>query len=269
MYKILLPTDFSDNAQCALDYAVHLFAKEACNFYLLHAYHDAPSGSKSKVEMEKDLYVLADDQNKKAQHPEHHFTPVFVVDSLVNALNVSSIDLATDYIIMGTQGVSSILNIFMGSNAVNVIKQLNTCPIITVPAEYHFTAPEEVALANDYRHRFSTDELSSLIKLAKLWDAKVSVVHILSKKSLDEEQQRNKKVLKSGLKEINHDFIEAQMDLSVTSSLVKLEKANPRIAMLALLKTEHGFFDTLLHEPVIRKMAFNTELPLLVLPQLT
>ena len=38
MKKILLPTDFSDNANNAISYAVQLYKNEKCNFILLNTY---------------------------------------------------------------------------------------------------------------------------------------------------------------------------------------------------------------------------------------
>ncbi|MBK5210563.1 MAG: universal stress protein, partial [Flavobacteriaceae bacterium] len=38
MIKILLPTDFSENAYNAIKYAVELFENEESNFYLLNTY---------------------------------------------------------------------------------------------------------------------------------------------------------------------------------------------------------------------------------------
>ena len=36
MRKILIPTDFSENAMNAIKYAIDLFENYNCNFYLLH-----------------------------------------------------------------------------------------------------------------------------------------------------------------------------------------------------------------------------------------
>ena len=41
MKKILIPTDFSDNAYGALAYAAQLYAEEDCTFFLLHSYTPA------------------------------------------------------------------------------------------------------------------------------------------------------------------------------------------------------------------------------------
>ena len=39
MANILIPTDFSDNAWNAVEYAVEFFKNSSCNFYLLHVCH--------------------------------------------------------------------------------------------------------------------------------------------------------------------------------------------------------------------------------------
>lgn len=269
MLKILLPTDFSDNAQKAIDYAVRLLEKEECLFYILHAYHDAPSAAKSRVDLENDLKQLVRSIPKKEQNSKHRFEPVFILDSVVNALNITMIDKAIDYIFMGTKGTSSLLHVFMGSNTVRVIKQLDTCPIIAVPANYEFTPPEEIGFANNLEHRFLTAELSPLIKITKLWDSLLLVIHIYSNKALDNNQKQNREKLKHDLKALRTRFLEVQMEVSITSTLFRLERENSKIGMVALLKTKHGFLENLLHEPVLRKMTFNTEVPLLILPQIT
>ena len=38
MKKILLPTDFSENALNAIHYALHLFKDESCAFFILNTY---------------------------------------------------------------------------------------------------------------------------------------------------------------------------------------------------------------------------------------
>ena len=267
MLNILLPTDFSVNAQKAIDYAVRLFEREACIFYVLHAYHDAPSDVKTRVDLENDLKHLVEILSKK-ENPKHLFKPVFLIESVVNALNITMIDKAIDYTIMGNKGVSSLFNVFMGSNTVRAISQLDTGPIIAVPADYDYDRPEEIVFANNFKHRFIAAELEPLIKVTKLWDSTLSVIHILTGKILEKIQKQNKEALKHALKGVKSRFSEVQMEVSITSSLYKLEKENKKIGMVALLKTKHGILENLFHEPVVRKMTFNTEVPLLILPEI-
>lgn len=268
MLKVLLPTDFSENARKAIDYAVRLFEKEECLFYVLHAYHDAPSATKTKTDLENDLKQLVQTISQERQNPEHNFRSVFMVESLVNALNITMIDMAIDYIFMGTKGVSSLFNVFMGSNTVRVIKQLDTCPIVAVPADYDYAQPEEILFANDFKHHFIAPELKPLIKLTRLWDSTLWAIHLFAGKALDNAQKKNKEALKHALKGVKTRFSEVQMEVSITSTLYKLEMENKKIGMVALLKTKHGFLEGLFHEPVLRKMTFNTEVPLLILPEI-
>ena len=268
MLKILLPTDFSDNAQKAIDYALGLLEKEECTLYLLHAYHDAPSAAATKNDLENALKKLVKSIALKNENQKHYFEQVFLMDSVVNALNITMIDKAINYIFMGTKGVSSLINIFLGSTTVRVIKELDTCPIVAVPADYECTPPKEIVFANDFKHMFIVPELTPIIHFSKLWKSSLYVVHILSEKTLNKEQKQNKKLLKNALKEINTSFLEVPMGTSIASTLYQLEKENNKIGMVSLLKTKHGFFDNLLHEPVLQKMAFQTQVPLLILPQI-
>jgi len=44
MKNILIPTDFSSNADHAIAYAINIFKCERANFYFLHAYADEVYG---------------------------------------------------------------------------------------------------------------------------------------------------------------------------------------------------------------------------------
>lgn len=89
-----------------------------------------------------------------------------------------------------------------------------------------------------------------------------------AKKELDETQKLNKELLRNSLKDIRHRFVKVKKQDSVSSTLNQLEKEYKNIGMVALLKTKHGFFEKLVREPIVRKMAFKTNVPLLVLPQI-
>jgi nucleotide-binding universal stress UspA family protein len=203
MKKIILPTDFSDNAANAIDYAMHLFKEEKCTFYLLHAYHDAPSIPATKLTVEKDLKQLLQRLEKQNNNPKHGFETVIETESVVNLVNRTAIDNGVDYIFMGTKGYSTLHEVFLGSNTVDVIKYLEcACPIVAVPEDYDYDSPEEILFASDFKHRFIAPELVPLVAISKLWDSTVSVVQINTENELSEEQQENKELLKTNLKEL-------------------------------------------------------------------
>ena len=268
MKKIVLPTDFSDNAQNAIDYALHLFEREECIFYLVHAHDGTSSTADSTVNKLKELKKRAKSIKIRNDNPKHRFKSILETDSVLNLVNRTVIDKAVEYVFMGTKGTSALRGIFMGSNTVDVIKHLATCPIVAVPENYDCHLPKEVIFSSDFKHAFIAPELAALIAIAKLWDSTVSVVHINAKKELDDDQKRNKEGLKNNLKEIRSTFKEVIMKKSISSTLYQLEQENEKIGMFALLNTKYSFFEKLLREPVMQIMTFQTNVPLLVLPQI-
>ncbi len=265
MKKILLPTDFSDNAQKAIDYALYLFEKEACILYLMHAYYSAPSASGTKMTAKEDLKQLA--QTLEANNNrKHRFETILETDSVINLVNRTVIDKGVDYVFMGTKGSSALREKFIGGNTTDVLKYLVACPVVTVPDGYDYDLPEEIVFATDFKHTFKNHELAPLITLAKLWNSKLNVVHIHTEKELNDDQKQNKELLKGLLKPIKSKFKEITLEDTIAGTLRNFERENPEIGMAALLRTKHGYFQKLLREPVVRNMAFQTEVPLLVLP---
>ena len=74
MKKILISTDFSNNAYAALFYTVKLFSEEDVQFYLLHSFADSVSALTSRVDIGKSeklmdkLYDEADKDGKQLIH---------------------------------------------------------------------------------------------------------------------------------------------------------------------------------------------------------
>ncbi|MFX0558608.1 universal stress protein [Maribacter sp. CXY002] len=268
MLNILLPTDFSENAQKAIYYAVYLLEREVCKFYFLHAYHDTPSISGNKADSRNDLEKLMERVRIENDNPKHYYEIILETDSLLNLINKTVLNIKMDYIFVGTKGFSTLHEVFMGSNTVDLIKNVHTCPIITVPQTYDYDLPEEIIFASDYEHYYIEPELAPLINMVKLWDSRLSVVHLHAKKQLTSEQERRKELLKHILKEVKTKFKEEIIIKSIAYTLQQLTHENENIGMIALLNTKHSFFQKLLREPVIKNLTFQTNVPLLVLPQL-
>lgn len=269
MKRIVLPTDFSDNAWNAINYALSLFEKEPCTFYVLHAYQVSPSGeSYSKTDTKKKLEQIIHQIHTRVKNPLHGFETVLIVDSLLNAVGRIVIDKDVDYIFMGTKGSSEVKEIFMGSSTVSVIKNIDSCPIVAVPETYSFKHPKEMVFVTDFKHFYGKAEIKPLIDLAQLWGSMLTVTHIKRETELDEYQKRSKEMLKSKLKTVQHRFQDV-VDLfsSVSYVINELAKQNTAAGIIAMLNRKHGFFAKLVREPVIKKVAFKTEVPFLVLPE--
>lgn len=266
MKNILIPTDFSINAQKAIDYAILLFKKEECTFHILHAYQMAPSAPGVKLDSENQLNQIVKKLKAEKENPLHNFKNIMIADTPLSAIDVSIKNNDVDYVFMGTKGAKGLQGIFMGSTTVNVIKNIGPCPIVAVPEKSKYGVPDEIIFTNNFRNPFKKVEIIPLITLVELCKSTLTVVYIKTGKELSNEQKSNKKLLANNLKKVKHQFLEVVMDYSLSSTIHRLEKENKKIGMVAMLKNKHGFFEKLLREPVVRNVTFTTEVPFLVLP---
>lgn len=279
MTRILLPTDFSNNAWNAIQYAIYLYEKVPCTFYILNVSPVRPSGLTSAIKKERettyeimvkesnDKVARIVDQLRESNNVKHHtYEGLSVSDTLVNALKSNIINKNVDYVFMGTQGATGLKEIFLGSNTVSAIKNINICPLVVVPETYDYDIPDVIVFATDYRHLFKHTELKPLIDLAKLWGSAIKVVHITEEKELNAEQKQLKKMLENWFQGIRHSF--EDLDFYPNISLRISQLANEKnVGMIAMLNAKHGFFRRLMREPVIEKVAFRTEVPFLVLSE--
>jgi nucleotide-binding universal stress UspA family protein len=277
---ILLPTDFSVNAKNAINYATHLFEKEECIFYVLNSFEVGASGLSStmgkakntrlyralKEESERNLNALLKELISKNKNRLHEFKGLCIGDSLLNALGKTFLDNNGNYIFMGTKGSSAVKEVFMGSNTVSVIKNLDFCPIVAVPENYHFEIPELLVFATNFEHAYAKAELNPLIGLAKLWDSEITVLHVDTGKKLSQQQETSKNLLIKRLEGIPYKFVEVKGESKISDAIKSYTAKNEKVHMIAMVNYWHSFFERLTRENVINRIAFSTEVPFLVLP---
>ena len=279
MKKILVPTDFSDNAWDALMYAIRLYDDIPTHFYILNTYlvgASRVSNIKNKArnthiyqyakeESEKELKKISTYLNDNLLNEKHNFETISRSGSLFSIIKhfVSSENI--DMIIMGTTGASGAKEIFMGSNTVKMIKNIDICPIISVPKDYKYEEPEVVVFATDFKRHFSAVELNCLIELQIIHNFNLRVIHVKQESELNKTQQLNKDALIKCFNNENIVFEDVHSDSNVSSAINNYtEKLNTQL--VCLLNYEHSFIEQLTHEPIIKKVSFHSSVPLMILP---
>ena len=138
MKRILLPTDFSENAYNAISYALQLFAEDECTFYLLHTYIpvDTTGGmlvnTYSALQLEeatrdaagKRMKLLEEKLLKEYPNPKHSFEKILTFNLVVSEILASVKEYKIDLIIMGTQGATGAKEIFLGTHTMFTIKKV-------------------------------------------------------------------------------------------------------------------------------------------------
>ncbi len=273
---ILIPTDFSTNAENAMNYAVYLFEKIKCTFHVLNTYtldtedsikkNDTPTPIALKNNSAANIKKLILDKKLNNTNPLHTFKGLSINDTLVNAIGRISIDKDIDYLFMGTKGYSGTKGVYMGSNTVKVLLQINFCPIIAVPEGYFYDIPDKIAFATNFKYSYTNAELVPLIDLSKLWHSKIVVIHVKNTKKLSEKQENSKQLLVNKIHNLPHDFIELKGYSQISKAIMNYSKNNASVGMIAMINNDHSFFYRLIKENIIKNLTFHTQVPFLVLP---
>lgn len=271
--NILLPTDFSDNAWSAAVYALKLYEEEVCTFHFLHSSKmkiSAMSNMSNKLMrvMEenamKELSELKEMAVNANANANHSFEVILSTHDLQSTMEVVIKKENIDLIVMGTKGVTKATEIVFGSNTVNIIKKVRSCPILVVPDEFDFVKPEQIAFPTDF-NRFYGEEILPLTLLADLYNSKIRIVHIYKEDELTELQEKNLNHLKSSLEDYPHSFHwmpdYGKKKEAIIDFIDELD-----INILVMINYKHSFIESIVKEPVIKKLGFQPTIPFLVIP---
>ena len=277
MTRILLPTDFSENAYKAISYAMRLFQGQECTFYLLHTY--TPAIYQAEYVMHAPMQVGLGDfyrtnsmeqleklQNKiitEFKNPKHKFVIHAAFNLLVDEILENVKNEHIDLVVMGTQGASGAKEIFFGSNTTHVIKKA-TCPVIAVPVGNNHSLPENILFPTDYEVPYQKEQFSVLRNIVAMHRSKLMVLHISTDYELDPEQSRNKTKLGEIFKGERSEFHEVS-DQGIISAINSFQKEK-EVDFLVMVQNKHTFLERLFVEPVINKIGFHVTIPFMVIP---
>lgn len=280
MKRILIPTDFSANAYNALRYAIKLFNDRPRTFILLNTH--LPAGISAEYGINYPVSVITDDYHiESSQHglehiiskimaefPDsaHNYEAVSSTNLLVDEINNQIAEKHIDLVVMGTQGATGSREIFMGSMTHRVVEKLDTCPILVVPNNMEYKDWGAIAFATNFDKAYEQWQIDPLNELAALNNSLIQIVQVSDDATMNDSQLESLEQLQGLLKVTNHEHhVVAQRDTVEKALRSFLEEMH--IDALALIKYKHGFLERLMREPVVKRITFHTDIPLLVLPE--
>jgi universal stress protein A len=152
--RILVPTDFSETADVALDYAKQLATKMGASLHLLHVFTDPYAVAACAAE----VYAAVPPEARERARDEAHQRLFERLDSteeqrfrgtrgMVRGLTAPQIvayavSQDIDLIVMGTHGRRGMAHLLLGSVAEHVVR-IATCPVLTVRSG-HRAAHEQI-----------------------------------------------------------------------------------------------------------------------------
>ncbi len=277
MKKIILPTDFSNNAYNAIEYALKLFKEEECTFYLLHTYTpviyqpEYTLGNPGQVGLAEEYQANALMQLEELQatlitqfnNTKHKFVlhaafNIFV-DEVLKTIEKENIDL----VIMGTQGATGAKEILLGTHTVHLIKRVH-CPVIAIPSKFEYEKPKEILFPTDYEVDYEKEQLQQLLDIAQSHISSIEVIHASSGYDLNKEQLENKQKLNYLLANTAHLFHDLPNQGIIDA--INNFQLKKRMNLLVMIRNKHTFFERLFIEPVIKKIGFHIRIPFMVIP---
>ncbi|MBT8270665.1 MAG: universal stress protein, partial [Bacteroidia bacterium] len=185
MKNILVPTDFSNQAENALHVAAQLANKYDAEIYLLHLLElplqqvDAMS---THSELPEAMFFM------KLAHKR--FTEVMSKDFLQGLIVHETVEFRQsfneipaiceakniDLIVMGSHGVSGLKEIFIGSNTEKVVRNA-TVPVLVIKKPHDIFEVNDFVFASDFSQD-NKDTYKQAVKIATAFDARLHLVMI-------------------------------------------------------------------------------------------
>lgn len=273
MKSILFPTDYSDAADNALNYALMLAKRSKARLIIYHSYHipvtvgegqQVPAITYEELEQDnrKRIDTLKEELAKKNSDIaiEAHTTPGFAVDEIVEQAKKHAVDL----IVMGIKGAGKLEEVLIGSNTTGVIERADT-PVLAVPENASFGEHGNIVLSCDFEQDLSDSNAMKVIKdFITIMNAKLSVLNIRTPESGTTVENAVAGVkLEASLKDVDHKLFFPQND-EVEDGIQEFLSAHPSDFVI-MLPRRHNLFERIFNKSYTKKLAFHTDVPLLAI----
>lgn len=266
MKQILVPTDFSPNAEKALDYAIQLAKFMKSEVFVLHSVdpglpESTITDANEKMELLKQSIVSKEMIQIKTEICE---------GATVNAIVDVAADEKTDLVVMGTLGNSAFKEKVFGSKTAAVIGKTDV-PVLAIPLLAEWKVPKKILLAIN---QFDEDDasLDVVFKLAKSFNASIQVAVFTDTDDdyVEDYGEHEAQIItyRDLLKEKHPgiDIHAVHLAGKHFSENLKnwIDKNN--IDILVMLTHKRGVLESIFNRSMTKKMSYNTEIPLLAIP---
>jgi len=271
MKNILMPTDFSDTAKNAFQYAKQLTKRLNGHLKVVHCWYpdlDIVNGLSAppvdlvmKARKKKlDNFIQS---NKIKQGGDDASKNVIESEVLAGfagtALEEASANEEVDLIVMGTTGDGDMMEKVFGSISSHV-SQNAQCPVWLVPPKAQFKAIKNVMYASDFPALNNTI-IRQVVSWANLFDANIHLVHV---KKEDKKEVYGMKNLSRKVDSSVKFRLTTVHNKSIWVGLDKYAREH-EIDLMVLVTRHRSFWGELLHKSQTKEIVFHAEIPLMVL----
>lgn len=265
--RILFPTDFSENASKAFEFAKELAIKLDGSITLLFSYatpYDFAARVAeftSRMEDEANLAL----EKMVAEHQKDGLKVDFVIRQGTVSQSICDYTLKQDYnlIIMGTQGASGIKKHLIGSNTAHVVKDSHI-PVLVVPANAEFENLHQISLAVELKKE-DEKAIERMMALTSPLKLPYEIIHIVS------EEDFEKQLAFIGLGEYlkdkypSHSFTYSKLHAKEIQKGLEIYLNDNPLTLLVTFSKHKTLFEYMFNMSQTVQLAYHTHVPMLVM----
>ena len=279
MQTILVLTDFSPVALQAARYAIHLAGRLNCKrLVLLNAYQslepvanvpitpELPIVHTNQDELLKESMSQLEILRKRLEGEAGEISIITLSedDILEEAVKKVVREEQVGLVIAGISDKSNLEKFLIGSHSIRI---MDNCafPLVIVPEDAKLVSAQRVMLAVDFgvlRKGKALPELVTLLNGLQVQD--LFVVNIAGEEALTTETKKDITHLHQVLDKYHASFHYVEND-NVTKGINKFASDN-NIALIIVIHEKKGLLATLFTKSVSEQLAWNSDVPLLILP---
>ena len=261
MKNILVPISSNENAVNTLQYAINFAEKTKAKIYLVHIFSSTKiSGAFVKIDniLERDSKKILDDLLAKVDHKEVRILRKSLkghndVDSIGDFCKLFKIDL----IITSAKNDESDNSVFLGKVTGGMLKDLSY-PTLIIPSSATFKPIDKIFMAIKSGKIQSEKTLFPLFDIKNNFNSKIDLLQV--KTPLLEEKDL---ALNTELENNISNLISTKNATVFQGVLEFLHEEDPDI--ICVIKRKRGFFKKLWQNDIVKKLDFESNIPLLVL----
>lgn len=275
MNTIIVPTDFSNNAANALDFAIEIAKKNESKIVVVHTNHYDMAASSIPPELEAQQFIqLQKTTKEKLEAIQKEVVSKGVecksaleIGPLSDVLDEIATRKRAKLIVMGTQGASGLQETFLGSNTGHAINNTKT-PILAVPEKYSFNDFDKVVFTTNYERRSAMD-FKHLVQMIELFRSNIKILHIANGDLSYAEEEKLLTTFENEMKDkypsvnISSQLMYGEETENIMTDFIKREHVN-----LVCFTTKHrSLLERIFGKPsVTKKMIYHSSVPILAFP---
>ncbi len=261
MKNILVPIGSNEHAVNTLQYAIDFADAVGAKIYLVHVYSSPKiSGGLLKVDqiLERDSKAILKGHIKKVDRKNVEIiTSTLKGYTVIDTLKQLSKLLEIDLIIASTKNDGADENIFLGKITGNIIKDTKV-PVLIIPKNVSFKPIKKILMTIKSGSLKSVTTLDLLIKIKKTFSSTINLLQVKTPK-LDAKDLELNDTLESHINQLI-----PTTNATVYQGVLKyLHDEKPD--MLCVIRRKRGFFKKLWENDRVKKIDFDSSIPLLVL----